>query len=164
MELITRTTVITTAAAAALLATGLVAPAAFADETAPAPASSPAAVDYEAPVAPTAEQLAAAGLTASGLTITPGAGSYTVTIDSLSLANGVQAATLSIGDNRSHNGGVNYTDWVDVTAANNGTAYTVTIPADAGEYTVTVSAGYTAADGNPLLGNLAETSVPVAAK
>ncbi|MFB2554114.1 hypothetical protein [Herbiconiux liangxiaofengii] len=163
------TTLMTTAfvtCAMALLTAGLAAPAVFASEAPlPAPAASPTvAVDYEQPSPPSAEQLAEAGLTVTGLTITPGAGSYTISADSISLANGATDAVFSIGDNRAHNGGVNYTDWVDVTAANDGAGYTVTVPIDAGDYTVTVSAGSSSSDGSPLLGNLAEVAVTVPAE
>ncbi|TAJ49855.1 MAG: hypothetical protein EPO52_02650 [Herbiconiux sp.] len=174
------TTLITTAfatGAIALITAGIAAPAAFATSETPAPSASSTAspaelpsaspspsVDYESPVAPTAEELAAAGLTVDGLTITPGIDSYTISADSIHLANGATDAVFSIGDNRAHNGGVNYTDWVDITAGNDGTGYSVTIPVDSGDYTVTVSAGSSAADGSPLLGDLAQVAVTVPAQ
>ncbi|MFB2586677.1 hypothetical protein [Herbiconiux liukaitaii] len=177
------TTLVTAAFAAcamALITAGLAAPAAFAttEQTAPTaqtvqteqsvppvPAVSPTpAVDYEQPTPPTAEQLAAAGLTVKGLTITPGVDSYTVTAESISLANGATDAVFSIGDNRAHNGGVNYTDWVDITADNNGRGYSTTIPIGDGDYTVTVSAGSSAPDGSPLLGELSQEAVSVPAE
>ena len=152
------------AGAMALTTAGLAAPA-FAGTEQPDPTPAPTtAAQYELPSPPTAEELAAAGLTVEGLTITPGADSYTVSADSISLANGAENAVFSIGDNRSHNGGVNYVDWVDVSAANNGAGYSVTIPIGDGDYTITVSAGYTGPDSNPLLGNLAEEGVTVPAE
>ncbi len=148
--------------ATALITAGLAAPAVFADEPSQ-PAPTPTGVAETAqPVQPTAEQLAAAGLIVDGLTITPGTDSYTVTADSISLANGATDAVFSIGDNRFHNGGVNYTDWFDVTAANNGAGYTATIPITGGDYTVTLSAAYTTSDGTPLLGNLAQAPITIA--